>query len=140
MKNIYSFIILFSIVFLSACSKDAFRSYDKRIVGTWTITDVDRHGSGSDPSVLPFREGQFTFNSDGSLIYVKAGVSYTGSWDIRRVSNGDDSQQALEITAINFPNQVVLSEYYDDMNFTGTNRFKTTVTDGNHSYTTFFGR
>ncbi len=140
MKNIYSFIILFAIIFLTGCSKDALRSYDKRIVGTWTITDIDRHGSGSDPSVLPFREGQFTFNSDGSLVYVRAGVSYSGSWDIRRVSRGDNSCQALEITAINFPNQLVLAEYYDDMYFTSTDRFKTTVDDGRHSYTTFFQR
>jgi hypothetical protein len=140
MKNIYSLILLFSIIFLSACSKDSFKSYDKRIVGTWTIADVDRHGSGSDPSVLPFREGQFTFNSDGSLVYVKAGVTYTGSWDVRKVSRGDDDCHVLEITAIDFTNQVVLGEYYNDIWFTSTDRFKTTVDDGRHSYTTHFRR
>lgn len=140
MKNIYSFIILFSIIFLSACSKDAFRSYEKRIVGTWNITDVDRHGSGSDPSVLPFREGQFTFNSGGTLIYVKAGVSYTGTWDIRDVSAGEENRQALEITAINFPNQVVLGEYYDDISFSGSDHIKAWIYDGRHSYTTHLRR
>ncbi|NOT51089.1 MAG: hypothetical protein HOP10_07405 [Chitinophagaceae bacterium] len=136
MKNIFIPILLLFVLLNISCSKE---SFDEKIVGTWNIVDVDRHGSGSDPGHLPFREGQFTFSSDGTLIYTKAGVTYNGTWNIQRKTFGDDSFQALEIMVIDFATQVVLSEYYDDINFSGgASRMKACIHEGRHSYTTHF--
>jgi hypothetical protein len=136
MKNILTPLLLLIVLLNIGCSKE---SFDQKIVGTWNIVDVDRHGSGSDPSHLPFREGQFTFNSDGTLTYTKAGVTYNGNWNIERKTIGESYVQALEITAIDFPSQVVLGEYYDDINFSDRgSRMKACIHEGRHSYTTHF--
>ncbi|MEI9807898.1 MAG: hypothetical protein WDO16_08535 [Bacteroidota bacterium] len=65
MKNIYTVSILLSFVIFSGCSKDFLKKYDKRIVGTWRISDVNRIGFGGDTGNLPFRAGIFTFNEGG---------------------------------------------------------------------------
>jgi len=61
-KNIYTLSILLSLVLFSACSKDVLKKYDKRIIGTWRITDVNRVGLGGNTDNLPFTDGNFTFN------------------------------------------------------------------------------
>ena len=115
--------LLASFLLLSGCSKDFLKSYDERIVGTWKIIDIDRLGfNGADN--LPFREDDvFIFSETGGLAYEQDGQTYEGSWDIQRKHNDDNEQKALHITAVNFTNQQVRSEYFNDMQFTNTNRF-----------------
>ena len=123
------------------CSKDFLKSYEHRIVGTWTITDVNRVGLGGNTNNLPFKQGTFDFNDGGSMVYTNAsGAVYKGSWDIRKKWVDDKHVQSLQITAVDFANQNVLTEYYDDLNFTGTNHFKANIISGAHTYVTHFRR
>ncbi len=124
MRKVYTLFIFLSLFFLSGCSKDLFRSYENRIVGSWKVTNVNRLGIGGNPENLPFRDGTFTFNSNGTLTYLdEFNNSYQGNWEISRIRQDDNNRRVLKITAIDFSNQSVLSEYYDDMNFRGTDFF-----------------
>ena len=141
MKKIYISVIAFFLFILIGCSKDFLKSYEHRIVGTWTITDVNRVGLGGNTNNLPFKQGTFTFNEDGSLIYTNlSGAVYHGSWEIRKKWVDDKHIQSLQVTAVDFVSQNVLTEYYDDLNFTGTNRFKANIVSDFHTFVTHFRR
>ena len=142
MKKIYSTSLLISFLFFSGCSKDILKSYDERIIGDWQITEVNRVGFGGNTDNLPFKDGTFTFKSDGSLTYTNStGAVYKGSWEIvKKRYDEEDVRRSLQITAVDFTNQNFLSEYYDDMNFTGTNHFKANIIKNFHTYVTHFRR
>jgi hypothetical protein len=142
MKKIYSTSLLISLLFFSGCSKDILKSYDERIIGDWQITEVNRVGFGGNTDNLPFKEGTFTFKRDGSLTYTNSnGAVYKGSWEIvKKRYDEEDVRRSLQITAVDFTNQNFLSEYYDDMNFTGTNHFKANIIQNFHTYVTHFRR
>ncbi|HEU4471197.1 MAG TPA: hypothetical protein VFR58_08945 [Flavisolibacter sp.] len=152
MKKFYPFILL--LLVSAGCSKDFLERYDDRIVGTWNLTDVDRIGGGS-TSNLPLREGRFTFEESGSLQYVAGnGNIYTGQWNIdKRWITGDcftdgdgntncNDRQArtLEVSMVDFSTQDVISEYFDEIVFTGSNRFKAYVRSGFRTYVFYFRR
>lgn len=153
MKKIYP-ILLISLV-IASCSKDVFRTYEDRLVGTWHLVDVDRRGLGGSLSNIPFTTGDFTFQQGGRLVYNDpAGPVYEGSWDLgyRTVSNGcsidengnqDCSERhirSLHITAIDFTNQDVKTENFEEINFTSTNHFKARIRSGLHTYVFSFRR
>ncbi len=141
MKRIYIFCILFCLVIYSSCSKDFLKSYDNRIIGTWTVTDVDRFGLGGSITALPFTSGKFTFHKNGTLNYVNSSnLTFNGNWEIVKKVINDQTVRSLHITAIDFTNQQVLAEYYDDMQFTGTDRFRANIIKGLHTYVTHFRR
>jgi hypothetical protein len=155
MKNFYLLILIFPALLLSGCSKDFLKRYEKRMEGTWELTDVDRLGFGGSTSGVTFRDGRFTFSESGELEYVNtSGQLYKGSWDLRRdwVSgqcytdeNGnyqcdDRNVRSLHITAVDFTNQDVRSEFFDEIIFTGTNRFKAYIYTGFRSYVFRFRR
>jgi hypothetical protein len=141
MKKIYLAFIGFTFIFFIGCSKDFLKSYERRIVGTWQITDIDRAGLGGNFDNLPFKQGTFNFNEDGSLVYTNtSGAVYKGSWDLRKKWTDDKHVQSLQITAVDFSNQNVLTEYYDDLNFTGTNHFNAKIISGSHTFITHFRR
>ncbi|MEO6638623.1 MAG: hypothetical protein ABIN25_10110 [Ginsengibacter sp.] len=147
MKKVYILIFFFSIILVGGCSKDFLKRYDRRIIGTWRITDVNRVGLGGDAGDLPFRDGTFTFYENGSLDYINsANILFKGTWDLRKKrgynSNNDNASQVhtLQITAVDFGTQQVLGEYYDDMNFVGTDHFKARINSNFHTYVTHFRR
>lgn len=126
--------------FFAGCSKDFLKSYDKRIIGTWKITDIDDYGLGGSIS-LPFPEqGLFVFSDDGQLTYSHAGRTYQGSWDIRKEQREDDAINSLHVTAVDFTNQEVRTEYFNEMRFTSTNRFKAFINSGLKTYVYHFVR
>ena len=122
MKKIYTSVFVLSFLLLAGCSKDFLKAYDDRIIGTWQITDVDRFGIGGSINNLPFRDGSFSFMRDGSMTFTSSsGEVFKGTWDIqKKILNNDDrtTYHSLQDTAINFTTQEVLSQYYDDINFT----------------------
>ena len=141
MKNLYTAGILLFSVLSFGCSKDFLKKYDERVIGTWRISDIDRFGLGGNIRNLAFQEGTFTFTDGGNVTYINASnVSFRGHWDISKKMVNDQTVRGLEISVADFTNQVVLSEYYDDMNFAGTDHFKTTINSGAHSYVTHFRR
>ena len=144
MKKIYTPVFVLSFLLLAGCSKDFLKSYDDRIVGTWQITDINKVGIGGSTSSLPFRDGSFSFMKDGSMTFTSSsGEVFKGTWDIqKKVMNDDNSSvyHSLQITAVNFNTQQVLGEYYDDINFTGTNHIKARIISGAHSYITHLKR
>lgn len=141
MKKISFTGLLFSVFLLSACSKDFLKSYDRRIVGEWKITDINRTGLGGSTATLTFRDGRFNFEDDGGLVYTdEAGNIYTGTWNIEKKYYNETTYQSLNITVINFTTQQVKGEYYDDIDFTQTDRFKARINQGLHSYVTRFDR
>lgn len=141
MKKLYLSFLPIIILLISACSKDFLRSYDNRITGgTWELYDVNNFGIGSRYRPV-FNSGRFTFESSGQVTYTtNSGEIYRGSWDIRKEWVQDDKVQSLFITVTNFQTQHVLSEYFDDIQFTGTNRFKGFVYSGGRTYTFKFKR
>lgn len=138
MKKSYS-LAIFLVFLCCSCSKDVLKRYDDRIIGTWRITDVNRSGIGGSTANLPFQSGTVTFFDNGSLDYTnESGALYKGSWDISRRTFSDHTHYQLEVTAVDFTNQHMLSENYDDINFSGTNRFKARIYDGLRTYITHF--
>lgn len=135
MKKFYAFAFFASLIFPYGCSKDVLKSYDKRVLGTWEIIDRDRFGF-NEPDALPFDEGdRFTFGEDGALTIVRGNTTYKGSWDIQRVRRGDDDNaKTLQITAIDFANQQVRSEYFNNLIFTNTNRFTAVINYNTRAY------
>ena len=141
MKKYYLTGLLFSVLLLSSCSKDFLKSYDRRIVGVWKITDINRTGLGGSTSNLPFQNGEFNFQDDGSLVYTnEAGTIYQGTWNIEKSYYNETSYQSLHITVVNFTTQEVKGEYYEDIDFTRTDRFKARINQGLHTYVTRFDR
>ncbi len=140
MKKIYILGILFSVI-LYSCSKDILKSYDKRIIGAWKISDVNRAGLGGNIDNLPFTSGTFTFYENGTLDYANsANTNFKGTWEIVKKIRNDQTVHSLQITAVDFANQQVFSEYYDDMNFVSTNHFKANIISNFHVYITHFRR
>jgi hypothetical protein len=139
MKKIY--LAFLSLLILAGCSKDFLKSYDRRITGgTWELYDVNNFGIGSRYDAR-FSNGKFTFEPWGDVTYINdQGEVYTGSWDIRQSWQGDNRLQTLYISVINYQTQQMISEYFDDMQFTGTNRFKAFVNTGGRTYTFKFKR
>jgi hypothetical protein len=145
MRKIYTSLAILSLLLFAGCSKDFLKPYDDRIVGTWQIDDVDKFGFGGSVNDLPFKEGIFRFNKDVTLFYTtSSGSVFNGTWDIqkKRVGDGDNSEvyHSLQITAVNFTSQQVLGEYYDDINFTGTNHIKARIMLGTRTYVTHLRR
>ena len=142
MKKIYTPVILISFFILSACSKD----YQERIVGDWRIDDIDRVGIGGSTGSLPFKEGgSFSFRDDGTMTYTNpSGSLFKGTWNIqKKVLSGDDNTnvyQSLQITAVNFTSQEILGEYYDDIDFRGSNHIRAEKTVGARTYITHLRR
>ena len=146
MKKLYTVALLSCFFLLNGCSKDFLKSYDDRIIGTWRVADVDRIGFWGSTDNLSFREGSFEFMKDGTMTYTDAtGSIYKGTWDIRRktVTDNNGDQQvyhSLQITAVNFTSQQVLGEYYDDINFVGTDHIKAWIYSGTRTYVTHLRR
>ncbi len=141
MKKISTSVILFSIMLFFGCSKDILKSYDKRIIGTWEITNARNYGFGGNTDNLPFSNGKFTFLENGSLEYITStNVIFKGSWQIEKKINSDKTIHSLQITAVDFTNQQVLAEYYDDINFVSTNHFRANIIYNFHTYVTNFRR
>ena len=143
MKKNYTLIFLsaFSLLLVAGCSKDFLKPYEDRIEGgTWELHDVDRRGIGGGYDPM-FTGGRFTFLDNGELLYVdEAGNQYEGSWSIRKYNSGDGRIRTLSITAIDFQNQRVLAEDFDNIQFSGTNRFRAFVYTGNRTYIFRFKR
>lgn len=141
MKRNYTLYIPFFLIILFSCSKDFLKKYDKRIIGTWRITDVDRIGIGGNSDDLIFKEGTFVFNEGGNLTYITPGnVTYQGTWDIEKKNVGDESIRIFEIAIVNYASQQLLTQVYDDMSFAGTDHFKARIYSGLHTYVTHFRR
>jgi hypothetical protein len=141
MKKIYLAFIPITLLLLAACSKSFLSSYDNRISdGTWELYDVNNSGIGSRYHPV-FNSGRFTFESSGAATYTtNLGQEYTGRWDIRKDWQGNDRVQSLHVTVTNFQTQEVLSEYFDKIEFTGTNRFRAYIYSGSRTYTFKFKR
>ena len=134
MRKHYTLLFLFTAFLFVSCSKDFLKSYDKRVIGTWKIIDRDHYGFGGDDA-LPFKENDlFTFGQDGTLSVQRDTQTYKGSWDIQRVKNGDDDTKVLQLTAIDFTNQQVRSEMFNNMIFTNTNRFTAIINYNTRAY------
>lgn len=81
---------------------------------------------------------------DGTSTFTNsAGELFKGTWDIqkKRIDNDNGTiYHSLQITAVNFNTQEVLGEYYDDINFTGTDHIKARIFSGTHTYITHLER
>jgi hypothetical protein len=139
MKKLYFFII--SSILFFACSKDFLKRYDDRIVGSWYISDINRFGFGGNTNNLPFREGSFIFNNDGSLLYTNAaGDSSSGIWQIEKRSVNGDVIRTLQLTTVDFNTRFVRGEFYDDMDFRSTNHFVAKINTPFRTFVTHFRR
>ena len=155
MKKIYFFAaLIFTSFIFSACSKDVLKPYDDRIEGDWTLIDVDRIGFGGGPS-LDFAKGYFHFDESGKFEYRDgSGGFYEGNWDIRKewmrgncyteedgnYSCNDRYVRNLRIDATDFQTRDTKSEFFDELKFTATNRFRAIIYAGTRTYIFRFKR
>ena len=134
-------------IILAGCG--SLRPYEDRIVSSWKLTTVKKYGwrKGGE---APFTQGQFTFYPAGKLEYTDGtGHVYKGTWnmkDTRQVAAGFRNfrtnttvNNSLYVNVINFDNQDMKSEIFDDILFTGKNKFRAYVY-GERDYTYFFER
>lgn len=155
MKKLYFLSLLLPALLFSGCSKDFLKRYEDRIEGVWQLTDVDRIGWGGSTSDVVFRDGLFTFSNNGKLEYVSTSSQvYQGSWDMRRdwvrgncYTNEDGNSEcndryvrSMHITAVDFATQDIRSDYFDEIVFTSTNRFKAYIYTGSRNYVFRFRR
>ena len=142
MKNTFTLTLLVSAFLVSGCSKDIFKRYEKRILGTWRIVDINRVGIGGSSNELPFQPGTITFNEDRSLTYIApSGQLFEGNWDIDKDFNNDEnSNRMLQLTAVDFNGQRVLTEFYEEMNFRSSDHFVGKINSGLQAYVTHFRR
>ncbi|QEC40345.1 hypothetical protein [Pseudobacter ginsenosidimutans] len=141
MKYLYSFTLLVTLTLLfTSCSKKSWLApYDDRLEGTWELVDVYKTGFGH--SDLAFDGGLFTFYASGQLDYQDGyGGYYEGDWDIRRINTADGTIKTLKVYCVDRATGIVLGEYFDEMIFTGTNRFEAYIYDGARTYTFQFRR
>ncbi|WEK35713.1 MAG: hypothetical protein P0Y53_24775 [Candidatus Pseudobacter hemicellulosilyticus] len=153
MKQLYSFILLlFVAVGSSSCSKDVLKPYEDRIEGAWELTNVKKIGRGS--TNIAFDGGLFTFYGSGRMSWEDGyGGYYEGDWSIRRQNipdcyvdeNGNqqcDSRlvRNLRVNVVDFGNRDTRFEYFDEILFVSTNRFKAYIYDGNRTYIFEFRR
>ena len=120
------------------------RTYEDRIVSSWKLTSVKKYGlkKGGTPT---FTEGQFTFYPGGKLEYADGtGHTYKGTWnmkDSRQVTGyrnrSTTVNNSLYINLINFSDQDMKSEIFDDILFTGKGKFRAYVY-GDRDYTYYF--
>ncbi|MCF3112234.1 hypothetical protein LL912_25830 [Niabella sp. CC-SYL272] len=139
---------LFFLCITAGCSKDFFKSYEKRIIGQWYLYDIDKAGFGSSKAV--YSEGTFQFESDGSFFYARqSGARYAGTWRLKKytvtVTNSDGQQSSeqkhsLLLSATNVEDLQILAENFDDLNFTNTDRFRAIVTNNFNTVTYKFKR
>ena len=133
-------------ILLPSCSKDFLKRYDKRIPGTWDLIDVDSKGIGGDTERLPFRNGTFVFSEDGDMTYTDpSGETYEGTWDINKLNGrsngrGNDVTRIFTLYGVNFTTEEIRSEQFEQMEFTGTNRFRAYIYSGAHVYVFRFKR
>jgi hypothetical protein len=155
MKKLYFLSLLLPTLLFSGCSKDFLKRYEDRIEGTWQLTDVDRLGWGGSTGDVVFRDGLFTFSDNGKLEYVStSGQVYQGSWDMRSdwvrgncYTNEDGYSEcndryvrSMHITAVDFATQEIRSDYFNEIVFTSTNRFKAYIYSGSRNYVFRFRR
>ena len=142
MNKIFTFLIACSFFLFNSCSKDILKSYEDRILGTWQIDRVNKVGFGGDIEDLPFQEGNnFTFMENGALEFIgNNGEVYSGSWDMERAYYDDQQVRALHIAVVNFTTQQLRSELFEEIQFTGTNKFKGFIRQGLHTYVFHFER
>jgi uncharacterized protein YqfB (UPF0267 family) len=141
MTRLYPISLLLSAVILLGCSKDFLKKYDKRIIGSWRVDDVKDFGLGGNTDNLSFTEGVFSFQDDGTVTYRDASSQvFQGRWDIIKKYEDDETVHGLELTVTNYLTMQTLSEYYDDIAFTGTDKFNARIYSGLHTYVTKFRR
>ncbi len=157
MKKLYTIVpIVFSLVLLSSCSKDFLKNYEERLEGgVWRLVDIDRRGMGGRIDHFDFERGEFTFFDNGRIEYDDLrGNTYTGTWNMRKYWTGNSCYtneygdrdcnnrrvRSLGITATNTLLPTTRTEYFDDIQFTGTNRFKAFIYSGYSTYIFRFRR
>lgn len=154
MKKFYLAGLVF--LLLTGCSKDFLKRYEDRLEGgTWKLVDVSKRGIGGNTSSVAFRDGSFVFSENGDLAYTSgSGLAYTGTWSMRKYWMGDNCYlneygdrdcdrkkvRALTLSVADFVSQDILAEHFDDMRFTGTDRFKAFIYSTTYTYVFHFRR
>ena len=156
MKKFYLLSVPFMLLLFTGCSKDFLKNYEDRLEGgVWHLVDVDKRGIGGGSLPIAFRDGSFRFYDNGSIEYTDgAGNQYDGSWTMRKYwitdrcyidEYGDQDcdnkrVRSLHINLVDFSSQRVLNEFFDDIVFTGTDRFKAFIYTGSATYIFRFRR
>ncbi|QGW28343.1 hypothetical protein [Phnomibacter ginsenosidimutans] len=128
-------------VVTSGCIKEGYRTAERRILGEWRIDDVNPMGWGGNSARIPFNNGRFTFYDNGTLSYVNDNnQQFSGSWYINRRWQDDEQWLSMQITAVDFVNQQVLSQFYENLDFRGRNRLRAETQQSTRRYVTYFRR
>ena len=133
------------VIAIVAAGCGSLRPYEDRIVSSWKLTTVKKYGLRRG-GTASFTQGQFTFYPAGKLEYTdSAGHIYKGTWnmkDTRQVTGfrnyrSSTVNNSLYVNVINFDNQDMKSEIFDDILFTGKDKFRAYVY-GERDYTYYF--
>lgn len=154
MRNKFTLIaLLSSLIFLTGCSKDILRPYEDRLEGgTWRLDRVSEVGFPR--SSITILRGDYTFYSDGSMIYQdRYGGFFEGDWQIRKFLSDEcyiddwgnsvcnsEYWRELTIYAVDYDTRERIRIIFDDIRFTGTNTFKGYIYDVGGTYIFTFRR
>ncbi|GAB3415587.1 hypothetical protein [Niabella aquatica] len=132
---------LFLIVLVS-CTKHRLEKFNNRIVGNWSLVEINTFGLGS--SYIVFNGGSFSFRSDNSAIYYdRNNVAYSGTWYIDAYTYTDnegdsDTEYILSIDVAN--GNSIKFDRLEIPRFGNANRFKAKVYNSMNVVTYVFER
>lgn len=142
------FILLFTSVVLSSCSK--FINEEDRIEGTWRLHRIERNNFINWRSVdNQFATGSFNFFSDGSASYFDSDGEMTGNWKMRKEKNryrdndGDwvfNEEISLKINLFNFNENRILQLDFDKIRYRNRNNLLAEFSTPNYRYRYDFRR
>jgi hypothetical protein len=127
MKKIY--FLLIPVPFLVLLTGCLALNYRDKIAATWELTEVKISKRDQADSMM-FMNGVFRFYSSGNLEYKdRQGHTYSGTWKIKdqRIYTGENSSRTdtnLFITLVDFNNHELKTEIFDDIIFTGPDKFR----------------
>jgi len=135
MKKWYLPALLGALLVFTGCSKDIFDRYEKKILGDWEAEGIDSYGSGSLP--VNFGQGSYHFSGDKSFTFTNLrGIQYNGKWRIQRYGSTDDCSgcssdniRSLLVSAMEGSGDLK-SDYFNQISFSGTDRFSATMMNG----------
>lgn len=127
MKKIYFFLI--PVLFLMLLTGCLVINYQDKIAATWELTDV-KLSKKDNPESMMFLNGVFRFYTSGSLEYKdRQGHIYSGTWKMKdqEIHTGENSSRTdtnLFITLVDFNNHELKTEIFDDIIFSGPDKFR----------------
>jgi hypothetical protein len=123
-SKLYILALTLSLFVISSCKKWL---PENRMVGTWRLVEVEKKRLFSNDNIATgYESGLFVFNDNGTATYTDAAGGMTGTWSMRRLSDGfydadnnwhSEGKTILILHLFNFTSNRVIDWYFDRIDF-----------------------